>query len=353
MTGKPIYRQHCSLHLFGSPPLLPSNPMRFQRVILFRPPRSPPTPSTTDLLPSPFQHDGFSPSNSVPVPVVPGETRLSISALLFSTETRYQRVALLWPPPLKLRPATCSLLTGRVPREPLCSGRRLFRRTVKYFPHGLEDCGHPLHRDLVGLASSTTSPINPRYLPRSPLPGLRDTSLSRYLRSTVDPPGTFALQVSLGYHPLPLRTPPLPPPPWRCHQVGDSNRSPHSLFRRRRPPDPVFLFPPLTGPKPPTVLQPSQPQFTGTHARWLPPTTPFCWLPWFASTVYHLPGYLVLFRFTFFPRETFVRRSNLPSSTNAKQVPPRFPTPPSRFRRHTCDATTATPYPNNPVGFTI
>ena len=165
MTGKPIYRQHCSLHLFGSPPLLPSNPMRFQRVILFRPPRSPPTPSTTDLLPSPFQHDGFSPSNSVPVPVVPGETRLSISALLFSTETRYQRVALLWPPPLKLRPATCSLLTGRVPREPLCSGCRLFRRTVKYFPHGLEDCGHPLHRDLVGLASSTTSPIYPRYHP--------------------------------------------------------------------------------------------------------------------------------------------------------------------------------------------
>ena len=69
-----------------------------------------------------------------------------------------------------------------------------------------------------------------------PLPGLRDTFPPRFLRTTGDPCGTLMLPVSPIYRQLPLRTPPLPPPSWRLHQLGDSNRSPHCLLRRRRPP---------------------------------------------------------------------------------------------------------------------
>ena len=103
-------------------PLLPTNRRVSNESLSFGPRVFPPKPLATNLLPAPFQHDGFSPSHPVPVPAVPDEARLPIPPLLLFTATRYQGAPLLRPPPVPTKPrlTTCSLLTRRVPREPLC-----------------------------------------------------------------------------------------------------------------------------------------------------------------------------------------------------------------------------------------
>ena len=177
--------------------------------------------------------------------------------------------------------------------------------------YGLEDCSHSLH--LVGLASSTSSPIYPRH--RRPSGD----------RSRPSPHG-------LGNSPLDKRwspyrslfpaTPAQTIPPLPGHQrylpASFSVYSPAYSGRRQLPVFPnhnkakvyrsrssSLATPPLTGSKPPTTLQPSSttqphgrpslPRFTGARASMLPSTPPFLCPPWFATTAFYSPAGYVSF----------------------------------------------------------
>ena len=119
------------------------------------------------------QYDGFSPSHPVP--------------FLIDLPERARRFQPYPSPPRRL--PSCRFRRNHGPlatqlrlnvlREPPVLGPPLYRRTATIFPRGLEDSSHSLHRVLVGLTSSTTSPTYPRYRP-PPLPDHQDTSPLRF-----------------------------------------------------------------------------------------------------------------------------------------------------------------------------
>ena len=220
-------------------PLLPYYPTRSQQATLFRPPWFPPKPSTTDLIPAPLQI-----RRVFTEPLGSGSRRSRRSAPAAPPPLPLSTVMVSIPPfPPKPRPTTCLVPTRLVPREPLAVGPpHPFCRTAKTFPYGLGDSGHSLHRDLVGLASSTTSPIYPRYHPPRfrafrinslrAFCALRETlvepSYCRYLRYIVS-----SLCEHRPFHRLP----------------GDDTSSwtatipLTALLRRRRPPTQLFSSP--------------------------------------------------------------------------------------------------------------
>ena len=117
-------------------------------------PAFPPKPPTTDV------HDGFSPSQPVPFPVVPPKITCRFPPLPLSTATRYH-------PTVSAETTARYLPTSDHTRSQRATvlGSPPFPPNRQTFPHGLENSDHSFHRDLIGLASSTTLPIYSRYRP--------------------------------------------------------------------------------------------------------------------------------------------------------------------------------------------
>ena len=169
------------------------------------------------------------------------------------------------------------------------------------FPRGLEDSSHSLHRDLVGLTSSTTSPTYPRYRPPqfrafrihphraicAPPETLADPSCCRYLRDIVRSlcehrPSTacLAMTPARGQQPLPS------PSTWATPTT-----------------QPSFLVPPPTDRTQTTTVPSAFLDGTATDdlSNPSPPTPPISSPLWFATKAYQLPGFYFCFCF-FFPR---------------------------------------------------
>lgn len=188
-------------------------------------------PSTIDLVSAPSQRDRTTlsrpPSNAIgfhgasrsrPSLLPPRRTYRFFLAFLQPDVLPKSGLAPVSADPAQTTVTTCMLLITRNPTEPLCWCLIYYRRRSPPgdAPYGLGDSSYSLH--LVGLVSSTTSPIGPRHITPffNRLPG--DPKASEI------PPAPLPTYLGDADHWRTATTPPTPPAVRRW-QPPSSSRS--------------------------------------------------------------------------------------------------------------------------------